>query len=673
MSAEPGSERLDTADEQLFFNPIPSVVTASRFSQPLDEAPASITVIDREMIEASGAIELADVLRLVPGFQVARSTWNHSFSVTYHGQTDALSRRLEVLVDGRSVYLPGTQSVDWHGLGVQLEDIDRIEVIRGPNSPAYGFNAFVATINIITRQPFEDPGVFSRVTAGSRDTTFAMIRAAGSLGDADYRLNVSYDQTDGFDDRNDEKLVRDLTFRGQQAITAQDSLDLHLGFRNGPVGRGGDNLAIFSELGDQTGEMDVDVNYQQLRWTRTFDPGRDFYLQLYHNYQRHQDDNTAGLLSDLLGVPPEAIPLLFDGHEDEEIAFAIVDSDSTQERYDAEIQYNDLSDERLQWTLGGGLRLDRVKSEFNLGRDDFVEDFNGRLFAHAAYHPAEDWVINLGGLLEHGDLMDKEISFRGGLNYHFSPTQTVRASVTRASRKPGLALENFDSGLRFSDGEAIDIFIHSEGDIDPEEILAYELGYLGDWPDLGLSLELKAFREEIRTEQRGIFDPDADVEEFAENGALVPFVGGGVDITGIEGQIAYRFRPETFAKLQFSFADAEDRHNPPTSGLASREVDTPDTTVSLLFSHLFDNGIQFSTAWYHIDEMAWGGDGVPGRNLVDAYDRFDVRLARDFRWGGSRARLELIGQNLGQDAYQEGRPENMFDTAYYLRASVQFP
>lgn len=149
-----------------FFAPQPIVLSASRLAQPLSEAPAAVTVIDREMIEASGFIEIADLLRLVPGFQVGLSSWNSSIAATYHGQSDALPRRMEVLVDGRSVYI-SVLNVDWHDLGVELADVDRIEVVRGPSSPVYGANAFIATVNIITRPRYADPGWFASATAGS--------------------------------------------------------------------------------------------------------------------------------------------------------------------------------------------------------------------------------------------------------------------------------------------------------------------------------------------------------------------------------------------------------------------------------------------------------------------------------------------------------------------------
>ncbi|MEJ1336611.1 MAG: TonB-dependent receptor plug domain-containing protein, partial [Candidatus Sedimenticola sp. (ex Thyasira tokunagai)] len=113
--------------ESLFFGELPVVLSATRLSQPLKDTPASITVIDREMIEASGAVQLVDLLRLVPGFQVAYYTGT-KYSATYHGHADQYSRDMQVLINGRSIYDPAFGGVTWGDQELEIDDIDRIEV-----------------------------------------------------------------------------------------------------------------------------------------------------------------------------------------------------------------------------------------------------------------------------------------------------------------------------------------------------------------------------------------------------------------------------------------------------------------------------------------------------------------------------------------------------------------
>jgi len=142
---------------ELFFEDIPIVLTASRIAQSPLDAPVAVSVIDREMIRASGFTEIHDLLRLVPGFLVA--DWPEgSPVVARHGLGDAYDRRIKVMVDGRTVNRPLSGDTAWLDLPVRVDDIERVEVVRGANGAAYGVNAFDGVINIITRSPATEDG-----------------------------------------------------------------------------------------------------------------------------------------------------------------------------------------------------------------------------------------------------------------------------------------------------------------------------------------------------------------------------------------------------------------------------------------------------------------------------------------------------------------------------------
>ncbi len=131
---------------------VPQVLTATRLKQSPAEVPGSMTVLDRDLIKASGARDIPELMRLVPGMMVGYLSGNQA-TVNYHGTNVTEARRLQVLVDGRSVYRPGLATVDWSDIPVAIEDIDRIEVFRGPNAVSYGANALMGVINILTRHP----------------------------------------------------------------------------------------------------------------------------------------------------------------------------------------------------------------------------------------------------------------------------------------------------------------------------------------------------------------------------------------------------------------------------------------------------------------------------------------------------------------------------------------
>ena len=176
------SAPLFAADDELFFE-MPVVLSANRLEQPISDAAVSMSVIDRKTIEASGARTIPEVLRLIPGMQVGFSGNEFGdepkYVVTYHGHSDQYSRQMQVLIDGRSIYEPLLGGILWKSVPVNIDDIERIEVSRGPNPATYGSNSFMAAINIITRTAAEDQGSYVRTNVGNHD-----------IADLTYRYSV---------------------------------------------------------------------------------------------------------------------------------------------------------------------------------------------------------------------------------------------------------------------------------------------------------------------------------------------------------------------------------------------------------------------------------------------------------------------------------------------------
>jgi iron complex outermembrane receptor protein len=148
---------LNAAAEDYYFQDMPVVLTASRLSQPLSEAPSAMTVIDREMIKASGFRTVPELMQLVPGMYVGYVDGNTPV-LSLHNSTDQYSRQMQVLIDGRSVYMPPLGGVNWADLPLLIDDIERIEVVRGPSSASHGTNSFYGVINIITRDVSSETG-----------------------------------------------------------------------------------------------------------------------------------------------------------------------------------------------------------------------------------------------------------------------------------------------------------------------------------------------------------------------------------------------------------------------------------------------------------------------------------------------------------------------------------
>src|SRR5262249_9827945 len=157
------------------------VTTASKEPEQISRTPAAIYVITQDEIRRSGATTIADALRLAPGVEVGRvssTTW----AIGIRGLQGNFSKSVLVLIDGRSVYTPLFAGVYWDVQDVILEDIERIEVIRGPGGTIWGANAVNGVINIVTKSAAETRGTFASVAGGTLDHVISQVRYGGTLG-----------------------------------------------------------------------------------------------------------------------------------------------------------------------------------------------------------------------------------------------------------------------------------------------------------------------------------------------------------------------------------------------------------------------------------------------------------------------------------------------------------
>ncbi len=219
-------------DLDLVDSNISVVLTPTRLRQSLADVPASVTIITAEMITNFGIRNVPDALRLVPGMAVTQVTGNE-YRINYHGTNILVPRRMNVLLDGISLFRPAFARVDWKDLPITIEDIERIEVTRGPNSASYGANSMLAIINIISKHPKEVEGTSFKAEYGSDSTANAMVRYGGKFGEAStYRVTIERSQDRGFDSitgsipSHDGTHLNKLTFRSITDIQHNETLDL---------------------------------------------------------------------------------------------------------------------------------------------------------------------------------------------------------------------------------------------------------------------------------------------------------------------------------------------------------------------------------------------------------------------------------------------------------------
>ncbi|MCB1675356.1 MAG: TonB-dependent receptor plug domain-containing protein, partial [Halioglobus sp.] len=206
------------------------VTSASKRKQPLDDVPAAVFVISRDDLRRSGAGSIPEALRMVPGMQVARLDGN-KWSVSARGFASRFANKLLVLIDGRTVYSPAFSGVYWEQQHVVMEDVERIEVIRGPGATLWGANAVNGVVNIITRDSQKTLGGLALAGAGNENRATATLRYGARLGSGDAadttaRGYLTYD-------RHDDLVTRTGHAAGDAWDMAQGGFRLDSDFASG--------------------------------------------------------------------------------------------------------------------------------------------------------------------------------------------------------------------------------------------------------------------------------------------------------------------------------------------------------------------------------------------------------------------------------------------------------
>lgn len=253
-SAQPTEAPLDAVD---FF--ADQTVSASRYGQSLLDAPATVSVITADDIRLSGASTIPDVLRRVVGVDVMQLSAAQP-DVSIRGFNRALSNKVLVLVDGRSVYQDILATPLWSAIPVVLEEIERIEVVRGPASAVYGANAVTGVINIITRAPGTGDHVV-HVEGGTPDHARGSVLVSAREGDLAVRLSAGYEQLGRWSATDD--VVEDGPIEGffdnqaqsKSIVKAHGRIDRRLGdgallSLSGGYAGGDSEFYVFGRLGD---------------------------------------------------------------------------------------------------------------------------------------------------------------------------------------------------------------------------------------------------------------------------------------------------------------------------------------------------------------------------------------------------------------------------------------
>ena len=605
------------------------VTTVTRQTSTVGKSPAAVFVVTQDMIRRSGATSIPEVLRMVPGLQVARIDAN-KWSVTSRGFADRFFNRfLLVQIDGRAVYQLINSTVSWDATDVMLEDVERIEVVRGPGASVWGANAVNGIINIITKRAADTQGGLISSGGGTEERGFSSARYGGGNGeDFHYRVYGKwFDRDNGFNpdgDAHDDWRAGRGGFRTEWTPTCDDMITLqgeifevHSGRRDflRPLTTGPD--FFFTNTEDEI----TDGGHLLSRWSRDLGDDSGWSLQAY--YDR------------------------FDRRSTNQIIHASIDT------YDVDFQHHFTlgSDHNIVW--GAGYRFYDIHFRpsgfdggFHVNSSDDMVDLN-RVSAFVQDEMTlrpDELSLTMGIKLSHNDLSNFEYQPTARLLWTPDDRQAAWASFSRAVRTPAYA-EHFSQITGVAAPNALLFTAFPNQDFDSEEMFAYELGYRAQ-PIDDFSWDLALFYNKyddllVRRVTPVPLMPIVVLPTFP----ITTFNGMGGETYGVElsatADMTERWRlygQYTFLRMQLHADDPVD-----VASEAATEDLSPQNQFYLMSS--WDLGCN-----WELDLIGRYVDVVPQFVDVSSYIALDLRVA----WKPKEnLELSVVGQNLTDPEHPE--------------------
>lgn len=599
------------------------VTSVSKRPERLSEAAAAIHVITREDIRRSGLTSLPDVLRLAPGLNVAQSG-STPWAISSRGFNDVYATKLLVLIDGRSVYSPGFSGVFWDVQDVSLEDVERIEVIRGPGGTLWGANAVNGVINVTTRDSAETQGLAVAGRAGSQSFRQGVLRFGGAAGeDLTYRLFFKTTESDGLvdaegDDIGDSWRQTRGGLRADWQASDADRIEFQTGFYRHKTHEHSLIPDLLTGVVPVTADEEDSGWHASAKWQRQLGPDSDLVVQAY--YTRLTTEHQLTRLRD--------------------------------RTYDIEARHHFLWRGRHEIVWGGGYRLFEGRGAtgplLTIDADDpDLETAN--VFAQDEVTLTPTLRVVAGIKLEHNSVSGFEYEPNLRLVWTPAPERTVWASVSRAIRTPSVAQESIRANVAAIPGTPPQL-VRVMGSPDPESetLVAFEVGYRAALTP-NLTIDAAAFYnlyEKLATSRADA--PFLELEPIPH--IVLPYRYGN-ELAGhtYGGEVAATWQAAPNWRLSASYDLLVMETDPLPAGVipAARNTDgsSPRRQARLQSRLNLTPNLEFDATAFHASKLP--DLGIP------AYTRIDLRLA----WRASdRLEVGVVGQNLTNGRHQEFEP-----------------
>jgi iron complex outermembrane receptor protein len=603
------------------------ITSVSKKEEPLFNAAAAVSVLTGEEIRRSGMKSIPEALRLIPGLQVAQSSANR-WAISSRGFNAPFANKLLVLMDGRSVYTPLFAGTFWDEQDTMLEDIDRIEVIRGPGGTLWGANAVNGVINIITKPAQATQGGYIETGGGSEEHGFIGSRYGGRIGDnLFYRSYFKFADHDNLVTATGQGTNDDWrTYRGGIRLdwtpSARETLTVQGDIYKGDFSQTLTGPALESPFSTTTNSRDDFAGGNLLtRWKRTTADRTETSLQFYY-------DRT---------------------HRDEQLYR------ETRDTVDLEFQHRFPLGGRhdLIWGIGSRVTLDNLRNTAALAftptnsTDHLVSGF---IQDQIALIP-DRLTLTLGSKFEHNSYSGFEAQPNARLLYAPNDWNRIWTAISRAVRTPA----RFERDVRvnttaFPGPGGLPVLVQTKGtsDFTSEEQLAFELGYRVQ-PVTWLSADLTGFYtiyDNLRTAEPGI-PPSLATTSTGLPYVAQPFLLDNRMSGNTYGlELATTWQPLSIWRLHLNYSYLKIDLHPDATSIEGVQDQRRSPRHQVQARSLLELPwhLQFDAAAFFVDRLPKLEPTVP------SYLRLDLRLG----WRPTKTfDLSLVGQNLLDNRHPE--------------------
>jgi len=568
------------------------VTVATRVPVQYREVPAAISIITAEDIANSGYSDIWDLLRSQSGVNVFQLGGNF-VGVSIRGFNDKYSNKIQVLQDGRSIFNPTTQGVYWADQSIILEDIERIEIMRGPNSVLYGFNAFNGVINIVSKDPADTKGALSKITFGTDSFQEFTQRFGDSIGKLDYRITYSRDNQRGLGDDDgraydDFRRLNSLNLNTKYKISDEKSIDFIAGGKIGNRGR--------QPISDESSY--IEENHQVIRYNESISDDSSFTVLASRTYWNENYTSIAN---------KNAVQYI---------------------QHDFEFQHSFKPFESHTVVWGANFRRNDAKHNLFIDKGNYYHDTILRVFLQDAIELNEKTTYYSGLEWEENKYTGSDWSLRQTIMYNLFEDHFLRATFGRAYHAHSFLEYYFN----------IPFAVTGNINLERESISAYELGYRGSLLDKTLLFDLELFYNNINKIRVTTANPAATFNN-----------ANRAEVKGLEFDIKYL--PYAWLKTysNYAYLSVDDK-------IANYKNQDPRHSFNLGFTVTMDKRwlpSYIDTKFGYVGSIKAKEISEPNtaKKKVSDYVKLDIKVAKKFC--NDSLEVALVGLNLWDDDHYE--------------------